>query len=51
MQQYGCIACQWNGQARHLRNGLVTACQRNGQGLINAEAAHRLQVEWTGLIK
>jgi hypothetical protein len=50
MQQYGCTACQWNGQARRLRNGLVAACQRNGHGSINAEAAHRLSVEWTGLI-
>jgi hypothetical protein len=32
-------------------NGLVAACQRNGQGSINVEAAHRLPVEWTGLNK
>jgi hypothetical protein len=24
------------------------ACQWNGQGTLNAEAAHRLPVEWTG---
>jgi hypothetical protein len=46
MRQYGC-ACQWNGQARRLRDGLVAACQRSGQGSLNAETAHRLPVEWT----
>jgi hypothetical protein len=51
MQQYGCAAYQWNGQAHRLRNGLVAACQRNGQGSLNAETAHRLPVEWTGLNK
>jgi hypothetical protein len=51
MRQYGCAACQWNGQARRLRDGLVAARQRSGQGSLNAEAAHRLPVEWTGLIK
>jgi hypothetical protein len=44
-------ACQRNGQARRLQDGLVTAHLRSGQGLLNAEAAHRLPVEWTGLIK
>jgi hypothetical protein len=51
MRLYGRAACQWNGQARRLRDGLVAACQRSGQGSLNAEAAHRLPVEWTGLIK
>jgi hypothetical protein len=51
MQQYGCAACQWNRQARRLRDGLVAACQRSGQSSLNAEALHRLPVEWTGLIK
>jgi hypothetical protein len=51
MRQYGCAACQWNGQARLLRDGLVADCQRSGQGSLNAEAAHRLPVEWTELIK
>jgi hypothetical protein len=51
MRQYGCAACQWNGQAHRLRDGLVAACQRSGQGPLNAETAHRLPVEWTGLIK
>jgi hypothetical protein len=35
-------ACQWNGQARRLRDGLVATCQRSGQGTLNAEGAHRL---------
>jgi hypothetical protein len=51
MPQHGRTACQWNGQARRLRDGLVAAYQRSGQGTLNAEAAHRLPVEWTGLIK
>jgi hypothetical protein len=51
MRQYGCVACQWNGQARRLWDGLVAVCQRSGQGSLNAKAAHRLPVEWTGLIK
>jgi hypothetical protein len=51
MRQYGRTVCQWNGQARRLRNGLVAACQRNGQVSLNAEATHRLLVEWTGLNK
>jgi hypothetical protein len=37
-----------NGQPRRLRDGLVAACQRSGQGSLNAEAAHRLPVEWIG---
>jgi hypothetical protein len=41
-----------SGMDRHaacrLWNGQVAACQRNGHVLINAEAAHRLSVEWTG---
>jgi hypothetical protein len=64
MRQYGCAACQWNGQAHRLRDSLVAARQRsgqgslnaeathrlpvNGQGSLNAEAAHHLPVEWTG---
>jgi hypothetical protein len=51
MQQYGRAACQWNGQARRLRNVLVAAYQRNGQVSLNAEAAHCLPAEWTWLIK
>jgi hypothetical protein len=51
MQQHGRTACQWNGQARRLHDGLVAARQRSGQGSLNAEAAHRLPVEWTELIK
>jgi hypothetical protein len=57
MRQYGHAACQWNGQARRLWNGQVAAyqwngqvaaCPRNGQVSLNAEAAHRLLVGWTG---
>jgi hypothetical protein len=51
MQQYGRTVCQWNGQARRLWNGLVAAYQRNGQVTLNAEAAHHLSAEWTGLNK
>jgi hypothetical protein len=29
-------------------SGQGAACQRNGQVSLNAEAAHRLLVEWTG---
>jgi hypothetical protein len=47
----GRTACQRNGQARRLQDGLVTAHQRSGQGTLNAEAAHRLPVEWTWHIK
>jgi hypothetical protein len=51
MRQYGRTACQRNGQARRLQDGLVAARQRSGHGSLNVEAAHRLPVEWTGLIK
>jgi hypothetical protein len=51
MPQHERTACQRNGQARRLQDGLVVACQRSGHGTLNAEAAHRLLVEWTGLIK
>jgi hypothetical protein len=51
MPQHGCTACQRNGQARRLQDGLVAAGQRSGQGSLNVEAAHRPLVEWTGLIK
>jgi hypothetical protein len=51
MRWYGCAACQWNGQACRLRDGPVTVSQRSGQGSLNAEAAHRVLVEWIGLIK
>jgi hypothetical protein len=44
-------ACQRNGQARRLRDGLVAARQRSGHGSLNAEAVHRLPAEWTWLIK
>jgi hypothetical protein len=51
MPQHGRTACQRNGQARRLQDGLVATRQRSGQGTLNAEAAHRLPVEWTELIK
>ena len=51
MRQHGRTACQQNGQALRLQDGLVAARQQSGQGSLNAEAAHRLPVEWTGLIK
>jgi hypothetical protein len=51
MSQHGRTAYQRNGQARRLQDGLVAARQRSGQGTLNAEAAHRLPVEWTSLIK
>jgi hypothetical protein len=51
MPQHGRTACQRNGQARRLQDGLVAARQRSGHGTLNDEAAHRLPVEWTGLIK
>jgi hypothetical protein len=51
MPQHGRTACQRNEQARRLQDGLVAAHQRSGQGTLNAEMAHRLPVEWTGLIK
>jgi hypothetical protein len=51
MSQHGRTACQRNGQARRLQDGLVAARQLSGQGTLNAEAAHRLPVELTGLIK
>jgi hypothetical protein len=51
MPQHGRTAYQRNGQARRLRDGLVAACQRSGQGTLNAEVAHRMPAEWTGLIK
>jgi hypothetical protein len=51
MRRYGCAACQWNGQAHRLQDGLVTVSQWNGQGSLNAEATHCLPVEWTGLTK
>jgi hypothetical protein len=48
MLQHGRTVCQQNGQARRLQCGLVAAHQRSGQGTLNAEAAHRLPVEWQG---
>jgi hypothetical protein len=51
MPQHGRTACQRNGQARRLQDGLVAARQRSGHGTLNAEAAHRLPAEWIGLIK
>jgi hypothetical protein len=51
MRQHGRTACKRNGHARRLQDGLVAARQRSGQGTLNAEAAHCLPVEWTGLIK
>jgi hypothetical protein len=51
MRQHGHTASQRNGQACRLQDGLVATRQRSGQGTLNAEAAHRLLVEWTWLIK
>jgi hypothetical protein len=51
MRQHWHTACQRNGQACRLQEGLVAARQRSGQGTLNAEATHRLPVECTGLIK
>jgi hypothetical protein len=51
MPHHGRTACQRNGQAHRLQDGLAAARQRSGQGTLNAEATHRLPVEWTGLIK
>jgi hypothetical protein len=51
MPQHGRTACQRNGQARCLQDVLVATRQRSGQGTLNAEATHRLPVEWTWLIK
>jgi hypothetical protein len=51
MRQHGRTACQRNGQARRLLDGLVTARQQSGQGTLNARAALRPPVDWTGLIK
>jgi hypothetical protein len=45
MPQHGHTACQRNGQARLLQDGLVAARQRSGQGTLNAETAHLLPVE------
>jgi hypothetical protein len=45
MPQHGRTAYQRNGQARRLQDGLVATRQRSGQGIFNAEAAHRLPVE------
>jgi hypothetical protein len=44
-------ACQRKGQARRLQGGWAAIRQRSGLGALNAEAAHRPPVEWTGLIK
>jgi hypothetical protein len=51
MPQHGRIACHRNGQACRLQDGLVAARQQSGHGSFNAEAAHRLPLEWIGLIK
>jgi hypothetical protein len=48
MPQHGHTACHQNGQARRLHDGLVTVRQWSGLGTFNAEAAHRLPVEWQG---
>jgi hypothetical protein len=50
MLQHGRTACHRIGQARRLQDGLVVVRQRSGQGSFNAEAAHHLPAEWTGLI-
>jgi hypothetical protein len=51
MPQHGRTACQRNRQTRRLQDGLVVTRQRSGQATLNAEAAHRLPVEWTKHIK
>jgi hypothetical protein len=48
MLQHGRTVCQQNGQARRLQSGLVATRQWSGQGTLNAEAAHRLPMEWQG---
>jgi hypothetical protein len=48
MPQHWRTACQRNGQARRLQDGLVVARQQSGQVTFNAETAHRLPVEWHG---
>jgi hypothetical protein len=48
MRQHGRTAYQRNGLARRMQDGLVAARQRSGHVSLNAEAAHRLPVEWTG---
>jgi hypothetical protein len=48
MSQHGRTACQRNGQARRLQDGLVAVRQWSGHGTFNAEAAHRLPAEWQG---
>jgi hypothetical protein len=44
-----CLPTEWTGTPP--QDGLVAARQQSGQGSLNAEAAHRLPVEWTWLIK
>jgi hypothetical protein len=51
MPQHGRTACQRKRQACCLQGGWATVRQRSGQGALNAEAAYRPSVEWTGLIK
>jgi hypothetical protein len=51
MPQHGRTACQRNGQARRLQDGLVAVRQWSGQSTLNAEAAHHLSAEWTWHIK
>jgi hypothetical protein len=48
MPQHGRTACQWNGQAHRLQDGLVAVRQRSGHDTFNAEAAHCLPAEWQG---
>jgi hypothetical protein len=42
LNKYSSDTSPASGMDRH------AACQRNGQGSLNAEAAHRLPVEWKG---
>jgi hypothetical protein len=44
-----CLPMEWTGTPP--TGCLVAACQQSGQGTLNAEAAHRLPVEWTRRIK
>jgi hypothetical protein len=51
MPQHERTACHRNGQARCLHDDLVADRQQSGHGSFNAEATHRLPVEWIWLIK
>jgi hypothetical protein len=53
MDRHTACGMDWSPLARgmdmtHLMRRQHIACQWNGQGSLNAEAAHHLPVEWTG---